>query len=248
MPDSGPETRLGDVHRFYALMENLEERTGGKRVLATADGRVGWPERGVYFYFEPGEVRRTSGTGDRVVRVGTHALRERAGTTLWGRLSTHKGPLAGMYPNGGNHRASIFRGHVGSALIARDSWPPAVCGNWCQGSQAPASVRRAEHPLEKAVSIHIREMPFLVLAVEDPPGPVSARACIEANSIALLSNYGKLERIDTSSELWLGRHSPRPEIQESGLWNVRHVDATYDPGFLDVLQSHIASTCRIGTH
>ena len=243
MPNSGLDARLEDVRRFYGLMDLLEAGNGGKRSLSTADGRTGWPKRGVYFFFESGEERSTSGSGQRMVRVGTHALKERGTTILWGRLRAHRGTLAGAYLGGGNHRTSIFRAHIGFALIARDRWPVEVSGKWSRGSQAAATVRWAEHPLEKSVSAQIRSMPFLVLAVDDSAGPKSNRARIEANSIALLSNYGKSEnRIDPPSERWLGRHSPLPEIRESGLWNVRHVDASYDPGFLDVLESYIAST------
>ena len=238
MPRRLPPTRLEDIRRFYAVLVALEERNGGKRTLATAHGRMAWPERGVYFFFEPGEQRSNSGSGQRVVRVGTHALKELGTSGLWGRLRTHRGTLAGAYLGGGNHRASIFRGHLGFALIARDSWSTDVAGRWSADSSAPASTRRAELPLERAVSAHIRNMPFLVVGVEDPPGPRSARALIEANSIALLSNLGiPDQRIDPPSEQWLGRHSPHPEIRESGLWNVRHVEAAYDPGFLDILES-----------
>jgi hypothetical protein len=36
---------------------------------------MSWPRRGVYFFFENGEMRSETGTGPRVVRVGTHAMR-----------------------------------------------------------------------------------------------------------------------------------------------------------------------------
>ena len=40
---------------------------------------------------EDGEVRSDSGTGPRIVRVGTHALTEGSGTKLRTRLSQHHG-------------------------------------------------------------------------------------------------------------------------------------------------------------
>ena len=43
--------------------------------------------------------------------------------------------------------------------------------------------------LKGKVSDIIREMPFLWLEVDDPPGRDSLRGYIESNSIALLSNY-----------------------------------------------------------
>lgn len=57
---------------FYALLGHLAEILGGPRCLRDCDGADSWPSQGVYFFFEPAEVR--AGGGDRVVRVGTHAL------------------------------------------------------------------------------------------------------------------------------------------------------------------------------
>ncbi len=49
--------RLNDLGRFYALLNSLEEKLGGKRTLAVCNGRMDWPTRGVYFFFEAGEER-----------------------------------------------------------------------------------------------------------------------------------------------------------------------------------------------
>ena len=85
--------RLEDIRRFYEILESLEKRVWGKRTLADCNGYLDWPERGVYFFFEPGEMRTTSGRGMRVVRVGTHALQEGSKTNLWKRLRQHQGTL-----------------------------------------------------------------------------------------------------------------------------------------------------------
>jgi hypothetical protein len=69
--------------------------------------------RGVYFFFEGGELRSQSGSGGLVVRIGTHAVSVGSKSTLWGRLAQHRGSLSGN----GNHRGSIFRLWVGSALL-----------------------------------------------------------------------------------------------------------------------------------
>ena len=109
--------RLSDLIRFYALLDSLDAKLGSKRTLAVCNGRMNWPTRGVYFFFEPGEERHDSGGASRVVRVGTHALTTKSRTTLWNRLSQHKG--VGK-TGGGNHRGSIFRLIVGSALKRRE--------------------------------------------------------------------------------------------------------------------------------
>ncbi len=183
-----------------------------------------WPQRGIYFFFERGEVRADSGAGPRVVRVGTHALKAGSGTTLWTRLSQHRGQNTGS----GNHRGSIFRLIVGTALIQQHGYD---IPTWGQKNSAPREIRSKEVHLENAVSEVIRSMPFVWLPVNDEPGPNSARGYIERNAIALLSNYDKLP-LDAPSPTWLGQSCNRERIRKSGLWNSNHVDETYEPAFL----------------
>lgn len=240
MPESEFEARLRDIQRFYRILSELEASVGGKRTLETAHGRMNWPRRGVYFFFEPGGERTTSGTGLRVVRVGTHALKARSKSTLWNRLRTHRGHVGGSNPGGGDHRRSVFRLHVGTALIDRDDWPQMVASNWGVGGSAGKPVRERERPLERAVSQHIRRMPFLWIGIEGVPGPASLRGYIERNAIALLSNYSFQDTpIDPPSDTWLGHWATSDYVQRSGLWNVNHVAETYDPGFLDILLEQI---------
>ncbi len=230
--------RLDHLKRFYLLLGTLEDRLGGARRLTDCSGRMQWPKRGVYFFMESGENRADSGTGSRLVRVGTHALKPGSGTTLWNRLSQHKGQVRS---GGGNHRGSIFRLIVGTALIDRDG---IECSTWDnRRGTAPPEARQCEQPLEMAVSNVIGEMPFLWLGVDDAPGPASLRGYIERNAIALLSNYDK-RPIDPPSRSWLGCHCNRERVRDSGLWNSNHVDEPYDPGFLDTLADLIRQAER----
>ena len=223
-------SRLDDLQRLYSLLVSLEEKTAGARCLVECSGRMSWPKRGVYFFMEPGETRSHSGRGPRIVRVGTHALKPGSKSTIWKRLSQHRGVAR---TGGGNHRGSIFRLIVGTALLARDA---DGCDSWDdRRSTAAREVREREQPLERAVSQVIGNMPFLWLSVDDEPGPQSLRGFIERNAIALLSNYGK-PPIDPPSDSWLGTHCTRKKVRASGLWNSNHVDDSYDPAFLDTLE------------
>ncbi len=240
MSEAAFETRLHHIRRFYEMLDRLGVSVGGRRLLGTSNSQLNLPRRGVYFFFEPGEMRTTSGNGLRVTRVGTHALKAGSKSTLWGRLRTHRGTMTGSRPGGGNHRASVFRLHVGTALIHRDDWPEEVTARWAVGSSAEKGVRDREYPLERAVSRHIRSMPFLWLGVADEPGPASLRGYIEHNAIALLSNYGHQDRpIDPPSPGWLGRWASSEYVRHCGLWNVNHVAEDYDPRLLDVLEQHL---------
>jgi len=39
-------------------MDNLENRVGERRLLRFSDGKMNWPQKGVYFFFEPGEFEK----------------------------------------------------------------------------------------------------------------------------------------------------------------------------------------------
>lgn len=231
-------TRQEDLDRFYDTLDELRNRVGGYRYLADSTGRMNWPDRGVYFFFAP-EATRTGSTQRRVTRVGTHAVSTGSSTTLWNRLRGHRGTFSGGHADGGNHRGPVFRLRVGEAFINRDGLSDEY-PYWSEGSSEPEpGVRDDEHDLEKRVSFYIREMPLLWLAVDDEPGPDSDRVRIERNAIALLSNYRR-ESLDSRDAAWLGQNSSSSEIRQSGLWNVNHVDESYDPSFLDELAEYVA--------
>ncbi|MEX2375937.1 MAG: hypothetical protein WD942_10205 [Dehalococcoidia bacterium] len=234
--DSGQPsmTRLADIQRFYDLLDELALRTGGPRSLSECTGRLEWPHRGVYFFFEPGELRSDSGNGPRMVRVGTHALKTGSRTSLWNRLSQHRGSKS---TGSGNHRGSIFRLLIGAALIERGSLD---LPTWGVGSSAPREVREPEKALEIEVSRTLGAMNVLWLPVDDEPGAASFRGIVERNAIALLSNASG-SPLDASSDQWLGLDCPRTLVGSSGLWNQNHVNETYDRAFLDLLESHIAN-------
>jgi hypothetical protein len=187
-----------DLERFYALLGDLEKLPGQGRFLAEHTARSGWPDRGVYFFREPGELRRNEPHVHRVVRVGTHALTLGRKSSLWSRLRAHRGGGDGR----GNHRGSVFRLHVGAALIARDGH---ALQSWGRGSTESRVVRNGEVEHEQRVSAYIRAMNVLWVAVPDEPGPLSLRGRVERNAIALLSNH--LQPEDTPSEKWLAVQS-----------------------------------------
>jgi hypothetical protein len=234
-------TNWDNLKRFYSLLACLAEAPGQGRPLTELPARSSLPERGVYFFREPGEHSAVNPDVLRVVRVGTHAVSSGSKSTLYGRLKQHRGTRTG----GGNHRGSIFRLHVGTALLARDG---ISLTTWGVGSSAPPAVRNsetaraAEAACEKRVSEYIGAMSVLWVHVPDEAGPDSARAIIERNAIALLSN--QLAPIDSASGSWLGRFSPRHEIRDSALWNLDYVREVYDPLFLDKLESVVMRTCE----
>jgi len=225
------DRHCSDLDRFYEMLARLEADVG-KRRLADCSGWMAWPRRGVYFFFENGEFRR-DGVTPRVVRVGTHAVAKGSKTTLWRRLSMHRGTRSG----GGNHRGSIFRLHVGGALLDRDDDLRPDPKSWGIDRSANRAVRDAEAHVEQAVSSYIRAMPFLWVEADDEPGKASIRRVIEANSVALLSCTSPTgDTADPPSETWPGRHCRNEAVRRSGLWNVQHTDSEYHPSLLALLE------------
>ena len=96
-------SRCEDLIRFYALLEASESRWAASAPCWKCSARMSWPQRVVYFFFEDGEARSDTGSGLRVVRVGTHALTGTSKSTLWKRLRQHRGTDKS---GGGNHRGS----------------------------------------------------------------------------------------------------------------------------------------------
>ena len=167
-----------DLERFYELLGILAAQPGQCRALSEYTGRSDWPERGVYFFREPGEHRSGLPGGSRIVRVGTHGVSGGSKSSLLGRLRAHRGSLDG----GGNHRGSIFRLHVGAALLARDREVIEELPTWAKGSSAPRLIRANEAAHERRVSEKIGAMSVLWVDVPDDPGPGSRRAYIEFES------------------------------------------------------------------
>jgi len=226
-------SRENDLDRLYTALRSLESALGGKRLLSKSNGQQAWPESGVYFFFEPGEYR--SGEGERrVVRVGTHGVSRGSKATLWNRLRTHRGTSSGL----GNHRSSIFRLHVGTAMGAKNS--SLAVASWGKGQVAEVNIRRKEEPLEREVSRHIGTMSILWLAIEDKASPASDRAYLERNLIGLL--VGEAGPVDLPSVDWLGRFSPDERIRNSGLWNINFLDYSYSKEFLEVLDEYVLIT------
>ena len=94
--------RLNDLKKFYKALAALSGPVGGPRSLRNCNGSWAGSKPGVYLFMEDGELRSQTGKGPRIVR------RQPLETPL------HTG---GRTTGECNHRGSIFRLIVGTALI-----------------------------------------------------------------------------------------------------------------------------------
>lgn len=227
------EFHIDETIELYKCICEVSEKTGGIRIFNECTGKMYWPQRGVYFFVDFSEKSLVSNGFPRIVRVGTHAVSKGAKTTLWNRLKTHKGTNQG----GGNHRGSIFRLHVGNAIIKKEGL---ICDTWGVGQNATQEIREKEKKIEQLVSEYIGQLGVIVIDVDDLPSAVSARAFIEKNSIALLSSLNSSFNFSTVD--WLGNYSPRNEIVNSCLWNINHIGHNYDEDFMKKLWEYADNT------
>lgn len=162
------------------------------------------PRSGLYVVFEPAEiVRWRAKMVSRPVRVGINTVDGR----LRQRMSKHYGN-----PNapGGERRQSVFRRHVGGALLRKENPENPQLEHWLGGhGQFP--------DLEARVSTWLREHTcFRCIRVDS----AEERCDLEKGLIAL---FAQLPLGKPSAE-WLGRHAANSNVRESGLWNSDHVD------------------------
>lgn len=164
------------------------------------------PTDGVYLFFERGETVSLDGaTVDRIVRVGTH---NRDGNFRQ-RIRQHYGHVSSF---GGNKNGSVFRLHLGGALLRRrDHRDPRLPG-W-EKHMGPS------YPdVEEEVSRVLREtFTFVCFAVPD----AADRLSLESGLIALLAQHP----LGSPSSGWLGHYAAAERIRRSGLWNTSQVDA-----------------------
>lgn len=150
------------------------------------------PSDGVYFYYEQGEsIQCADEILERIVRVGSHRRAE----GLPRRLIDHYWA---------DKDGSVFRKHIGCALIGRNGKPDDCLRSWISKGQP------YDFTLENEVDSCLRPcFKFRTLIVHQ----ASERGYLERNLIALLSNT----KASSPSETWLGRFSPYAEVRNSGL-------------------------------
>lgn len=165
------------------------------------------PRNGIYCLFESGEL---SHGGDRIVRVGTHTGQNQLRSRLKQHFLLEKKDL------------SIFRKNIGRALLSRKRDPYLHAWELDQTTKV-ARERNADfvdlerqREIEREVSCYIQAH-FTFTIIEVPSK--ERRLWLESRLVSTLSHC---EQCVPSPE-WLGLHSPKTKIRESGLWQVNEL-------------------------
>lgn len=168
--------------------------------------RSSLPRDGIYLFFERGEtVPIQRSVRDRIVRVGTHRADGRFPT----RIRQHYGNVRSLH---GNKNGSVFRLHVGGALLTRSNSRDPRLAEW----QRHGGMSFVE--VEELVSKTLRDdFTFVCFRVNEG----EERLELERGLIALLAQHPMAE----PSLAWLGRYAGAEDIRRTGLWNTQHVRA-----------------------
>lgn len=172
------------------------------------------PTNGIYVLFEKDERAHV---GDRIVRIGTHT----GDNQLRSRLKQH-------FLNENKDR-SIFRKNVGRCLLNKrrddylEMWEKDLTSRKNKEKYGALIDRRFQTEMEKEISEIIQSnFSFAVFEVKEKED----RIYYESRLVSEVSNCS----ICKPSETWLGMHSPKKKIIESGLWQVQQL---YKIGFTD---------------
>ncbi len=218
------------INTFYDILHYYSDKYGLIKDFSSFTNKEKCPKQGLYIFLHKDEKRLLDPTRIRIARVGTHAVSQNSKTLLWHRLKTHKGTNSGY----GNHRSSIFRSYVGSAIIEREKLGVIT---WNKKTIISSETQN-EKEIEKRVSEYINDN-FQLICLDIPGEALKTndRAYIERNLIALLSNSLKFS--DTPPANWLGSYAPNELVKKSGLWNVNHTEEMVTNDFYDIFEHYL---------
>jgi len=188
MEEHALETGCRVIHELLEQLPLHDSRTPTTRL----------PRNGIYFFYEEGELcRHVDVIRPRIVRVGTHREHGRFPS----RIRQHFG---------GNKNGSVFRKHLGGALLRSGNPNDSRLKKWLK-HDTPTFKDVEELVTNKLAA----DFTFRCIAVEDK----KMRLDLEERLIATIAKCPGCK----PSIKWLGRYAASEEIRESGLWNVQHV-------------------------
>jgi len=166
------------------------------------------PRNGIYVLFEKGE---TAHGANRIIRVGTH----RGDDQLRSRLAQHL-----MWEK---KDRSIFRKNIGRALLNRDGdpfleqWELDLTTRKAREQYGNLIDTRKQAETERQVTEYLQgNISFVVFRVDNR----DERLVWESKIISTVAQCQECK----PSTTWLGRHSPKQKIRESGLWLVNELE------------------------
>jgi len=165
------------------------------------------PLNGIYILFEKGEKGHDS---DRIVRVGTHTGKDQ----LRSRIHQH-------FVNENKDR-SIFRKNIGRALLNKEKdpylkiWDLDLTTRESKEKFGKLIDEKKQKEIEKKVTKYLQNnFTFILIPIDNKDERLNTESKI-ISTVSLCKNCN-------SSQNWLGLHSPKQKIKDSGLWLVNEL-------------------------
>jgi hypothetical protein len=165
------------------------------------------PKNGLYVLFENGEKAHSV---DRIVRIGTHTGKDQ----LCPRIIQHF-----LLEN---KDRSIFRKNIGRAMLNKNNdnylqiWEYDLTTKENKEKYTDIINIEKQKNIEKEISIYIQNnFSFILMCVDEK----DARLEMESKIISTVSLCSQCR----PSKSWLGNHSTKEKIRESGLWLVNEL-------------------------
>ncbi len=153
------------------------------------------PENGIYFFYEEDETYEINGVvTDRIVRIGT-----------CDKDNNFRIRIRNHYK--GNKNSSVFRMHIGSAIIKKDKRKDINLNEWMK--HGTSTNKDIEELINKTFKEKFR---FRCIPIESK----DKRVQLEKKLIATLSGWNY-----PSSKEWIGHYAKRKNIRSIGLWNIK---------------------------
>ena len=168
------------------------------------------PDNGIYVLFEKGEHAHST---DRIVRIGTHTGRDQLGPRIKQHFVKEK------------KDRSIFRKNIGRCILNKNKdsfleyWDLDLTTRKARETYASKIDFDKQADIEKQISEYLRSR-FAVSVFEVPEKEDRLQIESRITSTVSLCNDCK------PSNTWLGLHSTKQKIRESGLWQVNELYKT----------------------
>lgn len=182
------------------------------------------PKNAIYFFYEDGEVWGHGGNKPRIARIGTHN-----DGNFESRIKEHylfdesKMNFDKNKPKPSDR--SIFRKHIGRVLLNRDkddylqTWGIGFTKKKNRESWGDKRNINKEKEIESSITKILREkFSFRFIMIENQRKRKGSKG-LESSLIGTVASC----ELCKPTVNWLGNHSPRKQIKQSGLWLVQHL-------------------------
>lgn len=184
------------------------------------------PENGIYFFYEKSEIWGYGGYKPRIVRIGTHK-----DGNFRGRIKEHflfdEAKMNFDATKPAPHERSIFRKNIGRALLnkERDDYLKIWEIDFTTRTNREEYGYLRDIQKEKKIELEItrilrKNFSFRFIIINSQIKRMGSEG-LESSLIGTIAHC----KLCRPSNNWLGNHSPKKQIRESGLWLVHHLKA-----------------------